>query len=127
MARPAKAQQAIDRAALEALLRFTPSRSEAADWFRVSESSLERFIKREFQMSFDALRAKSFVKTRIAIKRAQIEKALKGDNTMLIWCGKQYLGQVDKIDQKVQHSGEIESTTVIVLPAKDRAPSDDAN
>ena len=127
MARPAKAQQAIDRAELEKLMRLSPSRREAADWFDVSQSSLERFIKREFQISFEALRDKSFVKTKMAIKRAQIEKALKGDNTMLIWCGKQHLGQSDKVDQKMQHSGEIDSPMIIVLPAKDPAPIDAAN
>lgn len=93
MARPPKAQLAIDAKVLDDLLQFFPSRKETADWFHVSESSLERFIKKHHDCSFEALRDKRFVKTKIAIKRAQIKKALSGDNTMLIWCGKQYLGQ----------------------------------
>jgi hypothetical protein len=123
MARPPKAQDAIDRDELEKLMRLHPSKTEAADWFGVSESSLERFVKKNFEMSFDALRDKSFVKTKIAIKRAQIEKAIKGDNTMMIWCGKQYLGQSDKMDQAIKHDGIPKSivSVVVDLPAKDGA------
>lgn len=86
----------IDKPELEKLLKLYVSKKETADWFDCSEKSVERFIKKEYQCTFDALRDKSFVRTKVAIRRAQIEKALKSDNTMLIWCGKQYLGQVDK-------------------------------
>ncbi len=113
MARPPKAQESIDKAELEKLMRLCPSRKESADWFNVSESSLERFIKEHFSLSFDALRDKSFVHTKIAIKRAQIEKALKGDNTMLIWVGKQYLGQRDV--QAVQLSNDGDKGIKIVI------------
>lgn len=98
MGRPPKAQGRINGSELEKLLAFYPSVHETADWFGVSVSSLRRFIKAKFKTSFESLRDKRFVKTKIAIKRAQIEKALKGDNTMLIWCGKQYVGQKDEVD-----------------------------
>jgi hypothetical protein len=106
MARPPKAQEAIDKDELEKLMKLYPTVREAADWFGVSDSSLERFVKANFDMSFDALRDKSFVKTRIAIKRAQIDKALKGDNVMLIWCGKQYLGQRDVQAVQLSNDGD---------------------
>ena len=47
------------------------------------------------------------IKARLTKKRAehkdellaaQHQKALKGDTTMLIWCGKQHLGQTDRHD-----------------------------
>ena len=104
MARPASAQAAIDKDELDKLMRLSPTCKEASDWFDVSESSLERFVKTNFGMSFDALRDKRFTKTRMAIKKAQIEMALKGDRVMLIWCGKQYLGQRDV--QAVALTGE---------------------
>ena len=103
MARPASAQAAINKDELEKLMRLYPSEKEASDWFDVSYKSLQRFIKTNFKCSFVQLRDKSFTKTRIAIKRKQIEKALagNGDNTMLIWVGKQYLGQSDKMEQNL--------------------------
>ena len=107
MARPATARARIHKNELEKLMGFYPSEQEAADWFEVSISSLRRYIKVQFKCSFEQLRAKKFVRTKIAIKRAQIDKALKGDNSMLIWLGKQYLGQSDNVepaeDEKEQY------------------------
>jgi transposase len=107
MGRPPKAQEAIDKEELVELLKFFPSREEVADWFKVSPSSIDRFIKKNFKTTFDDLRNKSFVRTKIAIKRAQIKKALTGDNTMLIWTGKQYLGQSDKNVEVSKSTGSI--------------------
>ena len=101
MARPAKESAKIDAAELEKLMKLQPSEQEAADWFDVTIKTLQRFINKHYKCSFVQLRDKSFTKTRIAIKRAQIDKALKGDNVMLIWCGKQYLGQRDKTSQEI--------------------------
>lgn len=103
--RPPAAQLAIDKEELIKLLRLYPTRKEASDWFDVSESSMDRFVANNFQMNYEALRQKSFTKTRMQIKKAQIEAALNGSNVMLIWCGKQYLGQMDKMEQKTEISG----------------------
>lgn len=43
----------------------------------------------------------------------QWEVAMEGNTTMLIWLGKQYLGQRDK--QELEHSGEIKATKSINL------------
>jgi hypothetical protein len=103
MGRPATESAKIDRAELEKLMRLYPSEQEAADWFDVTIKTLMRFIRKEFGSSFVQLREKSFTRTKVAIKRSQLEKAMKGDNTMLIWVGKQYLGQRDKNSH--EHSG----------------------
>lgn len=105
MGRPATESAKIDQAELEKLMKFYPSEQEAADWFGVTIKTLTRFIKKHFQCSFVGLRDKSFAKTKIAIKRVQIEKALKGDNTMLIWCGKQYMGQSERTATEISGPG----------------------
>jgi hypothetical protein len=101
MGRPPKAIEAIDGAELKKLMAFHPSRQEAADWFEVSVSTLDRFIKREYACTYEEFRDKGFVRTKMAIKRKQIEMALSGDRVMLIWTGKQYLGQSEKIEQEI--------------------------
>jgi len=98
---------AINKEELEKIMQFYPSRKETADWYKVSEKSLERFIRREYDMTFDAFRDKGFVKTKLALKRKQIEMALDGDRTMLIWLGKQLLGQTEKIEQTAQESIQV--------------------
>ena len=94
--RPPEATKKIDKEELEKLLRLHPSKKDVCDWFDVSESTVDRFCRTEFNNSFDELRDKRAVQTRMAIKRMQIEMALKGDRVMLIWMGKQMLGQVEK-------------------------------
>lgn len=42
----------------------------------------------------------------VSLRRKQIDVALAGNPTMLIWLGKQLLGQRDK--QDIEHSGELE-------------------
>jgi hypothetical protein len=113
MARPPDAQDSIDSKELNAMLEVWSSVSEVADRFDVSVSSIKRYCKKNFKCSFDRLRAKRFIRTKTAIKRMQIKKALDGDNTMLIWCGKQYLGQTEKVEQKqdTQITGDIVYTT----------------
>lgn len=109
MGRPPTAKEAIDKEELEKLMRLYPSEQDCADWFNVSTKSIQRYVHDNYGMSFVQFRDKSFVRTRVAIKRAQIDKALKGDNTMLIWCGKQHLGQRDY--QNLEHSGKIDTSS----------------
>lgn len=58
--------------------------------FGVSRDTIERRF-------MDELRA-GRLNMQISIKRKQVEKALAGDNTMLIWTGKQFCGQRERIE-----------------------------
>lgn len=102
MGRPPEAMAKINKEELEELMKFYPTNKEASDWFDVSISTLDRFVKEHYGLTIDELREKSFTRTRIAIKRAQIKKALSGCNVMLIWVGKQYLKQSDKQETQSQ-------------------------
>jgi len=69
---------------------------EIAAWFECSEDTIERACVREKEMSFAELYSKKAGKGKISIRRKQYEVALGGNTTMLIWLGKQYLGQSEK-------------------------------
>jgi AraC-like DNA-binding protein len=43
---------------------------------------------------------------RQSLRRKQYQLAMKGDRTMLVWLGKQYLGQQDRVQQ--EHTGGIQ-------------------
>jgi len=45
---------------------------------------------------------------RKSLRRKQVELAMKGDRTMLIWLGKQLLGQRD--EQRLEHAGGVTVT-----------------
>lgn len=61
--------------------------------------------------------ARGRVRLNISLRRRQIEMAMSGNASMLIWLGKQLLGQRDKADTTMRD----EAVTIVELPPK---PSD---
>ncbi len=59
-------------------------------------------------------------KGKASLRRIQWEAATKGNVVMMIWLGKQLLGQSDKMDKTISTSGSLEITSV------DRQKIDDA-
>lgn len=91
----------IDRGAFEALMDLPFITCEAAAGvFGVCKETIVRFVKREYQVTFAELKEqkKENIKTKLAAKQYQI--AMKGNVSMLIWLGKQYLEQKDKSEIK---------------------------
>lgn len=78
------------------------SLDEIASWFNCSIDTIERAVRREkkcyFAEYFNAKRGRG----RIALRRKQYEIALSGDIRMLIWLGKQFLGQSERNDIRVE-------------------------
>ena len=60
---------------------------EIADWFGVDNNTLR------YNFSVELLKGREALKQ--SLRRAQLSVALNGNPTMLIWLGKQYLGQSD--------------------------------
>ena len=90
----------LDEHQLKSLMRLTPSLKDTADFFDVSEDKIEMTIRAKWGLTFSEFRDKNAVQSRLGIKRKMIEKALAGDNTMLIWLSKNMLGMTDKVEQK---------------------------
>jgi hypothetical protein len=63
-----------------------------------------RNIERKHKMTFVEYRNKTKSPIKIKLAKKQIDLALDGNVTMLIWLGKQMLGQSDKHDAQVQES-----------------------
>ena len=60
---------------------------EISEWFGIDGNTL--------RYNFSAELIKGRAALNISLRRAQINTALSGNPTMLVWCGKQYLGQSD--------------------------------
>ena len=91
MARP---QIDIDPEEVEKLAGLNCSVEEIADFFGVNPST----IKRRFAPAIKKGRGN----IKISLKRKQYQVAMGGNTTMLIWLGKQYLGQADKVEQTIR-------------------------
>ena len=69
---------------------------EIADYFKCSISTLKRRCHEETGDSFERFYKKNNSNGTISLRRAQYKFALAGNPGLLIWLGKQYLGQKDK-------------------------------
>ena len=83
----------IDKAELEKWARAGATQVEIAARLGVCTRTLERRLKeKEYR---DCL-PKAEAELKISLRTKQIQLALAGNPAMLIWLGKQYLGQKDK-------------------------------
>lgn len=76
-----------------------PTYEEIAAYFSISLATIKRLMKhKKWRDALDAGKENR----RTSLKRAQFRVATKRENTaMLIWLGKQELGQSDKQEQKI--------------------------
>jgi hypothetical protein len=82
------------------------TRREIADWFECSEDTVDRRCIEEFGITFAAYYEQKKTPGKISLRRKQYDTAMSGNIAMLIWLGKQWLGQTDK--------SEIDSTVNVI-------------
>lgn len=92
MARPRKE---ISKEQFERLCGLQCTLEEIAGFFKCSEDTIERWCKREYKENFADVYKKYSKDGKISLRRAQMKAALSGNATLLVWLGKQYLGQTD--------------------------------
>ena len=92
---------------------------EIAGVLKIDYDTLNKAIKREFNSCFSDYYKKHSSKGKVSLRRKQFEVAHSGNVTMLIWLGKQHLGQTDKVEQTVEQDSEITINVVRVGKNKD--------
>jgi len=100
MARP---RMQIDVALLKKLARLGLTTAEMAAILECSKDTLER---RHMKVIEDGRQHRN-----ASLKRRQYELAIAGNATMLIWLGKQFLGQSDKHQSEVKMTKRLEDMT----------------
>ena len=80
----------IDPMRLAELIRIGCKDNEISDAFGVTEAVLQR--------RFRSILTKKRGEIRAALRAKQVDLALAGDRTMLIWLGKNMIGQTDRAD-----------------------------
>jgi hypothetical protein len=80
---------------------------EISEFFGVSEDTVESWCKDTYNETFSDVYKKKNSKGKIALRRWQMKSAEKGNVTMQIWLGKQYLNQrehlLDNMDGETPH------------------------
>lgn len=82
----------INEEQLRSLMALRPKSQDVAAFFKCSIDTLERYLRKNFNMTFAEFREENTAGTRFSLSRTAIEKALAGDNVMLIFCLKNFCG-----------------------------------
>lgn len=86
----------IDAEGVRRLAQIGCTIREIAHFYGCGHATLERRLQfePEFREAFDNGQAN----LKVGLRKKQVEQALSGNTTMLIWLGKQMLGQSDKAE-----------------------------
>lgn len=97
-----QAQEKIDQKTFEKLCGIQCTEEEIASIFGVSVATIERWCMNTYSEKFaDVFRQKRLY-GKASLRRAQWLKGVDDhDTTMLIFLGKQYLGQADRVSQSI--------------------------
>lgn len=91
----------IDWNLVNELLEAGCSGPEIAPHFNIHSDTLYRQVENKYGMNFTTYATSFNKKGESSIRKKQYDKALKGDNMMLIWLGKNRLKQADQHPQEI--------------------------
>lgn len=100
---------------VENLAILGPTYEEMGAVFGVSKSTIIRHMKqKQFREAYD----RGMGKRKVGLRRKQYAVAMQGNVTMLIWLGKQELGQVDRAQHELSgpDGGPIETRQIDAPP-----------
>jgi len=98
----------FDWSKLDAILQYGAKLTDAADIMDVHPDTLSKKIKATHKMSYPEYRDKKMSKVRVGLAQKQVEVAMAGNVSMLIWLGKNWLGQSDTPPLKDEEQNELE-------------------
>ena len=75
---------------------------------KISTKTISRHVQEEKGMTFTEYREHMHGGAKLKLQQKQFEIAMKGNASLLIWLGKQWLGQSDKQEEK--HTGTVNIT-----------------
>jgi len=102
---------------LENLCRINCTKEEIASVFEISPDTVERRIAEQFGVTFAVFLKRYEGEGKVSLRRLQWASAKKGNVTMQIWLGKQYLAQSDKV--ATVSSGDVPPIRVIFQEVPD--------
>ena len=99
MSRPLKE---IDWEQVDEMCRIHCTGEEQAAVLGIDYDTLNRACKREQGVGFTEYFKQKSAAGKMSLRRRQYTKAMDGDNTQLIWLGKNWLGQSDQPEVEAQ-------------------------
>lgn len=105
--KPGRPKAEIDWQHVGKLLEAGASVVGIAASIGVDEATLYRRSQTDNKLNFATFSQQKKAKGDELLRVAQFNTAMKGNVVMQIWLGKNRLGQADKTESKLEHSGEV--------------------
>lgn len=102
MARIGRPPKPIDWDVFDGLCELQCTQVEIASWFDMTVDTIHKRVQDEKRVPYSEYYEEKASKGCISLRRKQWQVAMKGDKTMLIWLGKQYLSQKENQDFDVK-------------------------
>jgi len=110
----------LDMKTLTNLVRVQCTAEECAKVLEVSEDTIDRRLKEEGYAGFAEFYKKHSEEGKASIRRAQFKLGVEQMNpTMLVWLGKQHLGQSDKSELSGKNGEPLFQPVINVTTASD--------
>ena len=111
MAKMGRPRKKIDKRTFEKLCAIQCRQDEIAEFFECNPDTINNWCKREYGKTFSGVFAEKRVVGFISLRRAQFQKAIEDKNTaMLIFLGKNWLGQSDRQDVRFDSPLQVTSS-----------------
>lgn len=107
MARTGRPKKEIDQTQFEKLCAICCTQKEIADFFDCSIDTINRWCKRTYKLTFADTYEKKSAPGKISLRRWQFKAAEAGNTSLLIFLGKQYLGQSDRVETENKNDNTI--------------------
>jgi hypothetical protein len=107
-----KKKKEFEWAVLDGVLQFNATKPQCASLLKTSEDTIERRIKKKFNISFAEYKETKMGLTKIKLQQKAIQMALGGNPTMMIFCLKNLCNWKDRFD--VENANPINQERMIV-------------
>ena len=87
---------------------------EIAAVLGVDYDTLNKAMKREKKKSFTEYFKEKSAYGKVSLRRRQSRAAEEGNTTMMVWLGKQWLGQVDRQEKESEINQDQQPITIVI-------------
>lgn len=109
-------------AEIVSMIEISCTQEEICHVLKISPDTLSKRLKERGQGSFAELYKKHEATGKVSLRRMQWQACEKGSVPMLIWLGKQMLGQKEEPESSGRKSEPLEITVTVSKPAPEEVP-----
>lgn len=123
MGRPRVKFDEKDWLLFEILCKAQCSKDEIAAHFFIDEDTLNRLVKKKYKKTFSVVFQQKRKAGFSSLRAKQYQKAMEGVPALLIWLGKQWLKQTDKLEQTIANDEPIKIEYCLIDASRITKPS----